>query len=93
MTGAPYDLSQTPETDPEPEPNVASVSPPVIPTPAADSSPAAELPSSAPMTPSTKEHAFAPGDNIRVELDVEIFKMMQEGHGGWDDQLLEVHRY
>ena len=33
---------------------------------------------------------FALGDNVRVELDVEIFKMMQEGHGDYDDQLLEV---
>lgn len=39
---------------------------------------------------SSQHHAFAAGDNVRVELEVEIFKMMQEGHGEWDDQLLEV---
>lgn len=39
---------------------------------------------------STGQYVFALGDNVRVELDVEIFKMMQEGHGEYDDQLLEV---
>ena len=39
---------------------------------------------------SSRHHTFAAGDNVRVELEVEIFKMMQEGHGDWDDQLLEV---
>ena len=40
--------------------------------------------------PSRGPHTFIAGDNVRVELEVEIFKMMQEGHGDWDDQLLEV---
>ena len=30
------------------------------------------------------------GDLVRVQLDVELFKAMQEGHGGWNDQLVEV---
>ena len=39
---------------------------------------------------SADHHTLSPGDNVRVELDVEIFKMMQEGHGEWDDELLLV---
>lgn len=30
------------------------------------------------------------GDLVQVELDVEIFRMMQEGHGGWNDAMVEV---
>jgi len=30
------------------------------------------------------------GDLVRVELDADIFKAMQEGHGGWSDPMLEV---
>ena len=30
------------------------------------------------------------GDRVKVQLEVEIFKMMQEGHGGWNDQMTEV---
>lgn len=30
------------------------------------------------------------GDLVRVQLDVELFKAMQEGHGGWNDQLVEI---
>ena len=30
------------------------------------------------------------GDLVQVELDVEIFRMMQEGHGGWNDAMAEV---
>lgn len=33
---------------------------------------------------------FAVGDRVRVQLEVEIFKMMQEGHGGWNDDMCEV---
>ena len=32
------------------------------------------------------------GDLVRVELDADIFKAMQEGHGGWSDPMLEVSR-
>ena len=39
---------------------------------------------------STDQCPFAPGDNVRVELDVEIFKMMQEGHGEYDQLLVDV---
>lgn len=30
------------------------------------------------------------GDLVQVELDVEIFRMMQEGHGGWSDGMAKV---
>ena len=30
------------------------------------------------------------GELIQVELDVEIFRMMQEGHGGWNDDMAKV---
>ena len=29
-------------------------------------------------------------DLVEVELDVEIFRMMQEGHGGWGDGMDKV---
>lgn len=32
------------------------------------------------------------GDLVRVELDADIFKAMQEGHGGWSDPMLEVSK-
>ena len=37
-----------------------------------------------------EHHGLVPGDNVRVGLDVDIFKVMQEGHGDWDDSLLNV---
>ena len=33
---------------------------------------------------------FAAGDVVAVELDLEVLKLLQEGHGGWDDLTLEV---
>ena len=30
------------------------------------------------------------GDRVRVELDVETVKLLQEGHGGWDERMKEV---
>ena len=35
---------------------------------------------------------LASGDNVRVQLDIEVFKAMQEGHGGWNDQMAEVSK-
>lgn len=40
--------------------------------------------------PCPKPQEFSSGDRVRVQLDEEIFKMMQEGHGGWNDQMVEV---
>ena len=39
---------------------------------------------------SSHNHTITPGDNVRVELSAEIFKIMQEGHGDWDDYLIAV---
>ena len=33
---------------------------------------------------------FKAGDQVKVQLEVEIFRQMQEGHGGWNDQMAEV---
>lgn len=39
--------------------------------------------------PPSKPHDFQAGDRVKVQLELEIFKMMQEGHGGWNDQMAE----
>ena len=39
----------------------------------------------APTTP-----PVAPGDRVRVQLELEVFKLLQDGHGGWNDQMKEV---
>ena len=33
------------------------------------------------------------GDTVRVDLDLEMVKLLQEGHGGWDDAMAEVCTY
>lgn len=33
---------------------------------------------------------FKAGDRVKVQLEVEVFRAMQEGHGGWNDQMAEV---
>ena len=33
---------------------------------------------------------LAAGDTVKVELDVEILKLMQEQHGGWNDTMSTV---
>ena len=33
---------------------------------------------------------FAAGDIVRVDLDMEIVKLMQEGHGGWTEAMTSV---
>lgn len=43
----------------------------------------------APHTPA-KPDAFASGDHVKVELDVETFAEMQIGHGGCDMKTLSV---
>ena len=45
----------------------------------------------APYSP-PKESEIMAGDLIQVQLDVDIFKMMQnEEHGGWNDRMAMVH--
>ena len=33
---------------------------------------------------------FKVGDLVKVDLDVDILKQMQEGHGGWNPRMAEV---
>ena len=40
------------------------------------------------MSPGPQD--ISTGDLVRVELEADIFKAMQEGHGGWSDPMLEV---
>ncbi len=43
----------------------------------------------APAPASNPEHISA-GDLVRVELEPDVFKAVQEGHGGWNELMLEV---
>ncbi len=36
---------------------------------------------------------FKVGDKVRVDLDTEILKAMQEGHGGWNPRMADVSLY
>jgi len=33
---------------------------------------------------------FKIGDRVRVDLDVDVLKAMQEGHGGWHPKMADV---
>ena len=33
---------------------------------------------------------FKVGDKVKVDLEVDILKVMQEGHGGWNPCMAEV---
>ena len=33
---------------------------------------------------------FSVGDKVRVDLDVDVLKVMQEGHGGWNTRMANV---
>ena len=39
------------------------------------------------------EYELSAGDTVRVDLDLETTKLMQEGHGGWDDAMADVNLY
>ena len=43
----------------------------------------------APYEPS-REEEFAAGDSVKVELDPDVWKLMQNGHGGWNDLMSMV---
>ena len=43
----------------------------------------------APYGPSS-EGEFAAGDSVKVELDPDVWKLMQNGHGGWNDRMSMV---
>ena len=36
---------------------------------------------------------FKVGDRVKVQLEVEVFRAMQDGHGGWNDKMTEVRSY
>jgi len=36
---------------------------------------------------------FKIGDKVRVDLDVDVLKAMQEGHGGWHPKMADVRIY
>ena len=36
------------------------------------------------------KYSFKVGDRVRVDLDVDILKTMQEGHGGWNPKMADV---
>lgn len=37
-----------------------------------------------------KETQFAAGDRIKVELDPDVWRAMQDGHGGWNELMAMV---
>jgi E3 ubiquitin-protein ligase mind-bomb len=38
------------------------------------------------------DYEFAAGDSVRVDLDLESAKLMQEGHGGWNEAMTDCIR-
>jgi E3 ubiquitin-protein ligase mind-bomb len=41
-------------------------------------------------TQSTVLNQFSVGDKVKIVLNVESFRQMQEGHGGWNHKMTEV---
>ena len=37
-----------------------------------------------------KDGEFSAGDTVKVELDPDVWKLMQNGHGGWNDLMANV---
>ena len=33
---------------------------------------------------------FAAGDKVKISLDQEAFRAMQDGHGGWNEKMNQV---
>lgn len=46
-------------------------------------------PLGAPLPPPDPQE-FSSGDYVRVELDQDVLRLMQEGHGGWNVDMPEV---
>ena len=42
--------------------------------------------------PGVPNSVFKVGDKVRCNLDLEILKQMQEGHGGWNPRMADVCR-
>ena len=43
-----------------------------------------------PITAGGVQCQFKVGDKVRVDLEADILKAMQEGHGGWNPRMAEV---
>lgn len=41
-------------------------------------------------TNSHNNHFFSVGDKVKVDVSLEVFKQMQEGHGGWNFKMADV---
>ena len=39
---------------------------------------------------SSRDGELVAGDQVKVELEFELVKLMQEGHGGWNDFMVPV---
>ena len=37
-----------------------------------------------------REDELVAGDNVKIELEWEVLKMMQEKHGGWNEVMINV---
>ena len=37
-----------------------------------------------------REDELVAGDNVKIELEWEVLKMMQEKHGGWNEVMMNV---
>jgi hypothetical protein len=71
---------------------VATLSPATAATAIATPSPASPTATAGtePSVASSVASPFAIGGHVRVQLELEIFRVMQEGHGGWMDDMAEV---
>lgn len=88
-------ITAPPMSTPPPASAVATPLPPTTATAAtAIATPHPTTPTAAagtnPSEASSVASPFAIGDHIRVQLELEIFRVMQEGHGGWKDDMAEV---
>jgi hypothetical protein len=46
--------------------------------------------SDAPMATCPPRPKFKIGDKVRVNVDVNVLRAMQEGHGGWNPKMMRV---
>ena len=51
---------------------------------------AAAVPKTQVVAPPQGQSLLVSGDNVRVQLDIDVFKAMQDGHGGWNESMAEV---
>ena len=74
---------------------VATLSPATAATAIATPSPASPTATAGtePSAAASVVSPFAIGSHVRVQLELEIFRVMQEGHGGWMDDMAEVKMY